>query len=89
MAPLYLLPVGGEHGLEEVAIFSIYPTSARHPPPSEGTGEVPTPPSSLIHHPKPYILSNSFSVFLPNALNCEGVIPVMLLNWFDRYAVLE
>jgi|GEM_PF-7081551 len=40
MAPLYLLPVGGEHGLEEVAIFSIYPTSARHPPPSEGQGEV-------------------------------------------------
>ena len=32
-------PVGGEYGLEEVAIPSIYPISARHPPPSEGLGE--------------------------------------------------
>ncbi len=39
MAPLYLLPVGGEHGLEEVAISSIYPPSAKHSPPSEGQGE--------------------------------------------------
>ena len=36
MAPLYLPPVEGEHGLEEVAIFSIYPPSAKHTPPSEG-----------------------------------------------------
>ncbi len=54
MAPLYLHPVGEEHGLEEVAIFSIYPTSARHSPPSEGQGEAAISlfyPTSARHPP--------------------------------------
>lgn len=34
-------------------------------------------------------LSNCLRLFFPAALNCEGVMPVTLLNWVLRYAVLE